>query len=57
VLSAIGKGFTALFAADATTVQNVAAAVDKINQSGPDSTAAPSGSKLETVPPAAAVKP
>lgn len=44
ILSGLGKGFTALFAADATVVnQNaaqvkiVSAAVDKINQTGPSS--------------------
>ena len=36
VLSAVGKGLTALFAADAKTVANVAAAVDKINALGSD---------------------
>jgi hypothetical protein len=36
VLSAAGKGLTALFAADAKTVNNVAAAVDKINALGSD---------------------
>lgn len=44
VLSGIGKGFTALFAADSSAVKQaseqintVAAAVDKINVSGPSS--------------------
>lgn len=44
VLSCIGKGLTSLFAADAVVVKQnaaqitaVAAAVDKINQSGPNS--------------------
>lgn len=44
ILSGIGKGVTALFAADASAVkqnaaqvQVVAAAVDKINQTGPSS--------------------
>jgi len=35
LLSAIGKGVTALFAADASVVNNVAASVDKINAEGP----------------------
>lgn len=45
VLSGIGKGFTALFAADSSVVKEVeqkvstvATAVDKINVSGPDPT-------------------
>jgi hypothetical protein len=51
IISAIGKGFTALFAADASTVNNVAAAVDKINQEGVDSNAAPAvTSSIETKP-------
>lgn len=41
ILSAIGKGLTALFAADATVVNNVAAAVDAINQQGASPMAAP----------------
>ena len=41
ICSALGKGLTALFAADATVVNNVAAAVDKINQQGTDSSSAP----------------
>jgi len=45
ILSALGKGITALFAADATTVNTIAAAVDKINQTGPDSAAAPATTK------------
>ena len=45
ILSAIGKGLTAVFAADASTVANVANAVDKINQVGPDTSAAPAISK------------
>ena len=45
VLSALGKGITALFAADASTVQNVAAAVDKINALGSDPGQPPSLTK------------
>lgn len=41
VLSAAGKGLTSLFAADAKTVNNVAAAVDKVNQEGPSIFALP----------------
>lgn len=41
VLSAVGKGLTALFAADAGTVNNIAAAVDQINQQGASPLAAP----------------
>ena len=37
ILSAVGKGVTSLFAADASQVKNIAAAVDKINQSGASS--------------------
>lgn len=37
VLSIVGIVWTAFFAADAATVNNIAAAVDKINQAGPDS--------------------
>lgn len=42
VLSGIGKGVAFLFAADAKTVNNIAAAVDKINAQGADSSAPPS---------------
>jgi class 3 adenylate cyclase len=45
ILSAIGKGLTAVFAADATTVANVAAAVDTINQQGANPMAAPAVSQ------------
>ena len=45
VISAIGKGLTALFAADAGTVNNIAAAVDQINQQGASPMAAPSTTK------------
>lgn len=45
ILSCIGKGITALFAADASTVQNVANAVDKINTTGPDPTSPPATTK------------
>jgi hypothetical protein len=48
VLSAIGKGMTALFAADAKTVNNVAAEVDRVNQEGPSVFAQPA---LENKPP------
>lgn len=44
VLSAVGKGVTALFAADAKTVDNIAAAVDHINKLGTNAKAAPSAS-------------
>jgi len=37
IISALGKSLTALFAADATTVNNIAKAVDTINQTGPSS--------------------
>jgi hypothetical protein len=49
IISALGKGVTAYFAADAKDVQeveakinNVAQSVDTINQTGTDSTAQPS---------------
>ena len=42
ILSALGKSLTALFAADATTVKNIADAVDQINQQGSSPFAAPS---------------
>ena len=45
ILSGIGKGLTALFAADAGTVNNIAAAVDQINQQGASPLAAPSTDK------------
>jgi len=48
ILSAAGKGLTALFAADAKTVNNVAAAVDKVNQEGPSIFAPPA---VENKPP------
>ena len=41
IMSALGKFFGMLFAADAAVVSNVAKAVDKINQQGADCTAAP----------------
>ena len=41
ILSAAGKGLTALFAADAKTVNNVAAEVDRVNQEGPSPYAQP----------------
>lgn len=41
----IGKGVTAFFAADAATVNNVAAAVDKINALGSDPGSPPSATK------------
>jgi branched-subunit amino acid permease len=41
VLSAVGKGVTAFFAADSTTVNHIAQAVDKINQQGSDPDSAP----------------
>ena len=36
ILKAIGEFLTALFAADATAMNNIAAAVDKINMTGSD---------------------
>ena len=45
VLSAVGKSLTALFAADAAQLKNVAAAVDQINQQGPTSAAPPAATK------------
>jgi hypothetical protein len=50
VISAFGKGLTALFAADAATVQNVASAVDHINQLGASPLAAPLATKPPDVP-------
>lgn len=47
VLSAVGKGMTALFAADAKTVNSVADAVDRINQQGPSAFAPPATEKQE----------
>lgn len=47
-ISAFGKGITALFAADASTVKNVAAAVDQINQQGSSPLAAPAETKQIT---------
>ncbi len=44
VMSAVGKGVAALFAADARMVNNIAAAVDQINKLGADPKAAPSAS-------------
>jgi hypothetical protein len=41
ILSAVGKGLTALFAADARTVNNVAAEVDRVNKEGPSPFAQP----------------
>lgn len=41
ICSAIGKGITALFAADATVVNNIANAVDQINQQGTNTNAIP----------------
>ena len=45
ILSALGKSLTALFAADASTVKNIAAAVDQINQQGASQSAAPATTK------------
>ena len=51
IFSATGKGLTALFAADATTVSNISAAVDTINRVGPSYFAPPSANKTtETKP-------
>ena len=47
-LSAIGKGLTAVFAADATMVNNIAASVDRLNQQGTSYFAAPAGDKQPT---------
>jgi hypothetical protein len=41
----LGKSLTALFAADASTVKNIAAAVDQINQQGASQSAAPATTK------------
>ena len=48
IFSAVGKGITALFAADAGTVNNIAAAVDQINQQGASPLAPPAAAKPET---------
>jgi|GEM_PF-6905315 hypothetical protein len=48
IFSALGKGITALFAADAGTVNNIAAAVDQINQQGASPSAAPAATKPPT---------
>ena len=48
ILSALGRGLTALFAADASTVNNVASAVDRINLQGSNVFAKPA---LDTQPP------
>jgi hypothetical protein len=45
ILSALGKSLTALFAADASTVKSIAAAVDQINQQGASQSAAPATTK------------
>lgn len=45
IISCVGKGVTAYYAADATTVQNVANAVDKINMTGPDPISPPATTK------------
>ena len=49
ILSALGRGLTALFAADAKVVNNVAAAVDTINQEGASPTAAPAVTTVNKV--------
>lgn len=41
VLSGIGKGFTALFAADVTSLKSVSAEVDRINALGSDPNSKP----------------
>lgn len=49
ILSAIGKGLTAVFSADATTVNNIADSVDRINQQG-TSFFAPSAADKQPTP-------
>jgi hypothetical protein len=49
ILSALGRGLTALFAADAKVVNNVAAAVDTINQEGASPMAAPAVTTVNKV--------
>ena len=46
VLGVVGTALTAFFAADAVTVNNIAAAVDQINQQGSSPMAAPATTKL-----------
>jgi hypothetical protein len=48
ICSAIGKGLTSLFAADASTVNNLAASVDRINQEGTSPLAPPATEKQLT---------
>ena len=45
VLGVVGTVLTAWFAADASTVNNIAAAVDQINQQGSSPMAAPAATK------------
>jgi hypothetical protein len=52
ILSATGKGLTALFSADARTVNNVAASVDMVNQLGPSVFAPPAAENKMPVLPA-----
>jgi hypothetical protein len=41
IVGAIGKALTAYYAADASIVNNIADAVDAINQTGPNKSAVP----------------
>ncbi len=50
IMSGIGKAITALFAADASALKNVADAVDNINQKGSDPAAPPAAQKPPTDP-------
>jgi len=54
IMSAVGKGLTALFSADARTVNNVAAEVDRVNQQGPSVFAQPA---VENKPPVTPAQP
>lgn len=50
VLSAFGKAITALFAADASSVKNVAAEVDRINALGSDPNSVPLAPSIPVKP-------
>ena len=51
VMGIVGTQLTAWFAADATTVNNIAAAVDQINQQGASPLSAPAATKPPTPTP------
>ena len=50
ILSCVGKGLTALFAADVGTVKNVAVEVDRINQLGSDPNSVPLAPNIPVKP-------